>query len=430
MRRVSVKYLWVIFLNFIRDNFFPILGYFFIRNGEHTWLSNLILVSTIVISFNLVFKFLDFLFFYQWSVTDNKINLNSGVINKKYKSYNIKDVTAVLVTQSTFERVCKLYTVEIDFPQVTEHNKFKIVGLKSEQVQELQHFLKVNRSEINVPIREDILINVNQYKLTPNLIIQSVLISPPITAIISLIFGLFGLLSDIGLDKLNIKLLFTPLDITLYLILVIFIFIGTRVFQYINFKVVRNDTNLEITNGILSVKTNKIPVKHIQNIEVMQNVLERLLGYGNVAVTVLGHSQSNADYSIKKVIPFIKLKDLSIVTNQLLPEFELPDIDVKKNYWPILWLPLLIVLVLLSAFLSIWFLIPTIILLGILLFLNNIVATISNNVIHQGWLIQHHYIYDNQLIEWINYHDVKVINYKYRYLGYRLNTIKRLYIKC
>lgn len=382
MQRVSWKYLVVIGMEFVRSNLLPIMGYLLTKGVGPEWIANLILVSTIFLTIGTAFKFVDFWWCYRWAITTDQIKLNSGVINKKGQAYNLKDVKAVLVSQTVFERMVDLYTLAIDFPQLSGRDEFKIVGLTAKQLQPLQQALNggeplpspnsMDSASVAQPI------NVPVFKLTPPLICQSVWIAPPVLAVLSL-------------------------------------------------QVERHANYLTLSNGFLALQTKQIPLKQLQNIVVSQNVLERLFGYGSVAVTVLGDNQRQA--GVKKVLPFIKLVDLPQMTNQLLPEFTVPELNVTTHYWPLLWGPILVGLGLLITFASWWYALPTGLLLVVLLFFNNVVASISKQVVHQGWLVQHHYIYDQTLVEWTNYHDMKLIGYQYTYLGYRLNKIKRLWLR-
>lgn len=431
MQRVSRKYLLVIGMEFVRSNLLPIMGYLLTKGVGPEWIANLILVSTIFLTIGTSFKFVDFWWCYRWTITTDQIKLNSGVINKKGQAYNLKDVKAVLVTQTVFERMVDLYTLAIDFPQLSGRDKFKIVGLTAKQLQPLQQALN-GGEQLPSPNSMDStsaapVVNIPTFKLTPPLIWQSVWMAPPVLAVLSLLLALVGWLSDSGVERLHIRLGFTTTDIALYLLSILLLCIVVRVFEYGNFKVERHANYLTLSNGFLALQTKQIPLKQLQNIVVSQNVLERLLGYGSVAVTVLGDNQRQA--GVKKVLPFIKLVDLPQITNQLLPEFAVPELNVTPHYWPLLWGPVLVGLGLLTSFASWWYALPTGLLLAVLLFFNNVVASISKQVVHQGWLVQHHYIYDQTLVEWTNYHDMKLIGYQYTYLGYRLNKIKRLWLR-
>lgn len=427
MRRVSPTYLIVIILDFIRDNLFALLGYVATKNSGHDWLARAALVFAILSVILLIFKFLNFFFFYRWQITADKIKRISGVINKTQAAYNLADVKSVLVTQSLFERVLQLYTVQIDFPQVGDDDQFKIVGLKQQQAEELQQFLKSNRQENEHQSEDGNQPLVKAYGLTPLLIAQSVVINPPIAAMSSLVLGLSGLLTDFGFAENSDQLSAQPLDILLYVLLAAIIFIGIRVFQYGNFKVARHAKRLEISNGVLAVQTNTLPIVHIQSLVIQQNILARALGYASVSVALLGNSQNQENAGVQKVMPFVKVRDLPSVAEQLLPEFTLPNLDGQFNYWSVLWLPVIIGGGILSWLISPWYLVPTVILLGVLVFFNQVIATISHQTVHQGWFIQHHYLYDETLVEWVNAHDLTPFHYRYQYLGYRLNKIKRLW---
>lgn len=262
------------------------------------WIANLILVSTIFLTIGTSFKFVDFWWCYRWTITTDQIKLNSGVINKKGQAYNLKDVKAVLVTQTVFERMVDLYTLAIDFPQLSGRDKFKIVGLTAKQLQPLQQALN-GGEPLSSPDSMDSasaapVVNIPTFKLTPPLICQSVWMAPPVLAVLSVLLALVGWLSDIGVKRLHIRLGFTTIDMALYLLSILLLCVVVRVFEYGNFKVERHANYLTLSNGFLALQTKQIPLKQLQNIVVSQNVLERLLGYGSVAVTVLGDNQRQA----------------------------------------------------------------------------------------------------------------------------------------
>ncbi len=102
------------------------------------------------------------------------------------------------------------------------------------------------------------------------------------------------------------------------IILGLAIIVGYEVAYFSRFAYMETDDTFDITSGVLSRRRREIPYERIQNVDIAQNPIQRVLGIAEVRLETAGGQQTEAELSYVAVAEAERLQDaISAATREL-----------------------------------------------------------------------------------------------------------------
>ena len=92
--------------------------------------------------------------------------------------------------------------------------------------------------------------------------------------------------------------------------------------KYAHFTVEKKEDELVISRGLLEKRQLTIPLKKIQGIRIVENIVRQPLGYATVYLEYAGGSIGEKDSLTVMLFPFIKKKYLQENLQRLIPDYE------------------------------------------------------------------------------------------------------------
>ncbi len=176
------------------------------------------------------------------------------------------------------------------------------------------------------------------------------------------------LTTALGSAKTEAGFDWTLLDPTPFIIVALIAILATigtiiyTLFLYRSFGVARKSDELSIRSGFTNIAEIDLPIRRIQSVEIKQTPLQLLLGYGQVQIRVIGHSEEKNKNTV--LHPCLAESDWQPFLDEFVPGF---NIAAEKVRAPIRALPFfmlrsfgLLMLVgligvgVLSTFVSLW----------------------------------------------------------------------------
>ncbi|MFJ8268604.1 PH domain-containing protein [Peribacillus asahii] len=98
--------------------------------------------------------------------------------------------------------------------------------------------------------------------------------------------------------------------------------------KYARFTVEKKEDELIISRGLLEKRQLTIPLKKVQGIRIIENVVRQPLGYATVYLEYAGGSEADKDSLKVMLFPLVKKKHLQKYLEQCLPNY-VADVEVK-----------------------------------------------------------------------------------------------------
>ena len=134
------------------------------------------------------------------------------------------------------------------------------------------------------------------------------------------------------------------LSLLTFLISILQSFVG-----YYNFRIVKNETDIEISYGLITRHTNTFGYNRIQGVLIRQGLIQRLFGYATLSLEVIGYheggdDQKNASTALGMLLPLCHIREVESILASFLPAYipEKKQAFAKKFFPFISWKSLLI----------------------------------------------------------------------------------------
>lgn len=147
--------------------------------------------------------------------------------------------------------------------------------------------------------------------------------------------------------------------------------VGSFILKYANFRIRRLDRELVISKGLLERRQVTIPYRRIQAVRIVEGVLRQPFGYATIMVDSAGFGEKSG--TVTELIPMIRRDEIPDFLEAFVPGFNRqteatrpPERSVTRFIIQASILPLIAGIVV-AAITNIWYLVPVLLPVGILL---------------------------------------------------------------
>jgi putative membrane protein len=329
----------------IKDLIFPIVFFTFLPgqdNGFPEYIRWLVLsvFSLIVIAIAIV-GWLRF----TYRVEDGELKIESGVFVRKNRYIRFERIHSIDVSQGIIQQLFGLVKISIETAGGSQAEAV-LSAIRKEEAERLnQYFLEAKRSK---HVTEEV--NEEQIEETiPSFVYKQTfselfLMSATSGAVGVVLSGIVAFLSQFdefipferlfGQSKAVLEL-GTFLLIGFAVIGIILVYIAaiiSMMLKYTHFTVEKKEAELIISRGLLEKRQLTIPLKKIQGIRIVENLVRQPLGYATVYLEYAGGSVAEKESLTVMLFPFVKKKNVQEKLEQLIPDYVA---DLPLNSLPV-----------------------------------------------------------------------------------------------
>lgn len=294
------------------------------------------LIPVILILLSPIKKLINYFFTY-YTLTENLLIIESGVINKKKTEIPFSSITTVDLSQNILYQIFGVYKIKVDNASQTNDavNKSNIIlTLKvSEAVQFKQIIIGTDNTET---VKEDQ--EKGAIKAEIGEFLKLGLLQSKVRYILSIV-AIFGSLTSFIIPILENKIVGALIGafivvtiISVYLIAVAMSMIKS-VIKYYDFKVWADEDTLKVQYGLLNKKSYSLQKSKINGIILKQSILMRICKLYTAEVIVIGYGDKSEEGGTEQAIIYpIASKDrIKEIVNIVLPEYSLDYCLCKSN---------------------------------------------------------------------------------------------------
>ena len=296
-------------------------------------LDNIIIVAVVFIT--PVSRVLEFLTTY-FSVDQEFLIIDSGVVVKKKTKIPIKSITNIDTAQSIIMQLANVYTIIIDNSAQVVNGKGKIrIVLNASDCKILKELLLHNTEE---PIESEVLYNVKMKKAGTKDILMLGLLQSNFLMILQ-VFSFFAagipilnaIFKDIKINEnaIALDIINNINGILIAIILILFLaLVGTVIsiivnsIKYMGFQISDRNESINIEYGLFNKKQHSIVKKKICGISYKQPLLMGMMKTGYLEVIAIGYggvSDDTVESSTSFLFPLIKKDELDEFINEWVP---------------------------------------------------------------------------------------------------------------
>lgn len=289
------------------------------------------------------------IFYYKTSayeLTEKEIICRRGFIFKKKSIIEYKKIHAISSKQNVIDKIFKISTLKIDSGSTNTAHLAEIQIIEKEEVitklinriKAIQNDQFYEESSIITENKEIEIKNI--YNFNSKLkVIYSLLNSMGS-------FIIFFVMLAISVAIIIVLHLTSRLDLPMsifYLILAVLAYLVisalnfgiamlTSILKYYNFKLYRDNNNIEINYGLINITKNTFKYDRIKAIRIEQGIFKRIFGYVTVKIEVIGYTELSKDENNRQqvgvLIPLCKKSDVNKILNEFLPNY----IPLEKQF--------------------------------------------------------------------------------------------------
>ncbi|MBK5253632.1 MAG: PH domain-containing protein [Peptostreptococcaceae bacterium] len=266
------------------------------------------------------------------SITDGTIEIERNTINRKHKSYGIKNISNVNLEQNIFEQILRTYKIKIDTDSLSTSNAtdIKIVLGKDKALAFKAEVMKLVAQNKNITEEDE---QEMQYATTKDYdisysvkdIIMHSLYALPLSSILSvaLLVGValvfFG---AIDTDENIMEIVVKSFGGMLALFLALSTSAARGVLSFLtffNFRAKRFKNKLIISQGLIKKRTYEIPIDRINAIKIIEPAISRVFNKQSIELVNVGAGDEKDEGAF---LLLSKTKeDIDKFMEILLPEF-------------------------------------------------------------------------------------------------------------
>lgn len=297
-----------------------------------------------MVAFILVFSFIIGVYIYQiyyyklyfYDFKEDSAEVKKGVISQSTGHVRYERIQNIYVDQDILDRLFGLFDVHYETAGETSGIYSHVDGLNKENSEKLVNFLngrlygadKKNIQEVNVLAVEDVKKNnvevageIIDRTVTPvsNKIIIMNTILGSVSSSVFLLFVIGSFIFDPQYSDYFTLLILIPFAI------VILMFFATLIYHkiwYKNFYFQFSDKSGVIKSQVISLSNAYVYYDRIQNINVTQNLIERIFGLFSVTIETAGEGSKNVNNS-GLVIPGLLKENADKIKNFLLSKVDI-----------------------------------------------------------------------------------------------------------
>lgn len=294
-----------------------------------------------------------------YELREKEIICIKGVLFKKKSILEYKKIHAINSKQNIIEKMFGLSVLHVDSGSTNTAHSSEIQIIEEDKVvKELMRIIKAKQndediSNVNVSISKqeeqsnevlnnnlESIYNFNSKRKAIFTALQAawVLVGAAVTIFVGVLFMIMLVI----LRELDLPTLFIIFGATIVITIVISLFsfvlglIGSLI-MYHDFKLLRNDNNIEVSYGLITKIHNTFKYNKIKAIRITQSIIQKLFGFVSVKVEVIGYTvQSNNEdqsYSTGMLIPLCKRSEVNTILENLLPNYIPEERQFKSKYY-------------------------------------------------------------------------------------------------
>lgn len=272
---------------------------------------------------------------FTYRVEDGELKIESGTFVKKNRYIRFERIHSVDVSEGIIQRLFGLVKINIETAGGSKAEAV-LSAIRKEEAERLsEHLLEAKRNK-NVIEREindkqiDHEIPTVMYKQT---FLELLLMSATSGAVGVVLSGMVAFVSQFD-EMIPFERLFGQSKEMLELgtfILISFAIAGvflvyvaailSMMLKYAHFTVEKKEDELVISRGLLEKRQLTIPLKKIQGIRILENVVRQPLGYATVYLEYAGGSVTEKDSLSVMLFPFVKKKGIQEKLELLIPGY-------------------------------------------------------------------------------------------------------------
>ena len=270
---------------------------------------------------------------FTYRVEDGELKIESGVFVRKNRYIRFERIHSVDVSEGIIQRLFGLVKINIETAGGSKAEAV-LSAIRKEEAERLsEHLLEAKRNK-NVIEREindkqiDHEIPTVMYKQT---FLELLLMSATSGAVGVVLSGMVAFVSQFD-EMIPFERLFgqskemlelgTFILISLAIAGVFLVYVAailSMMLKYAHFTVEKKEDELVISRGLLEKRQLTIPLKKIQGIRILENVVRQPLGYATVYLEYAGGSVTEKDSLSVMLFPFVKKKGIQEKLELLIP---------------------------------------------------------------------------------------------------------------
>lgn len=296
--------------------------------------------KSVIITFLIVFTLMAAIIFWQYrvwyktliSITDGTIEIERNTINRKHKSYGIKNISNVNLEQNIFEQILRTYKIKIDTDSLSTSNEtdIKIVLGKDQALEFKAEVMKLVAKNKNITDDEDTEMqyaSTKDYDISYSVkdIIMHSFYALPLSSILSVLV-LVGIalvfFGAINTDENVINIVVKSFGgmLALFMALTTSAARGVLSFlRFFNFRAKRFKNKLIISQGLLKKRTYEIPIDRINAIKIIEPAISRLFNKQSIELVNVGAGDEKEEGAF--LLLSKSKEEIDSFMRTLLPEF-------------------------------------------------------------------------------------------------------------
>lgn len=271
---------------------------------------------------------------YEFEVTEDNFDIESGVLHKKVREIPLKRIQNVDIRRNIIHRILGIAKVNLETAggKLTEASLKYVDFEEAKSIQKRVRRLKQGLEEEAEEKEIEPVFEISNKELT---ILSLTSISGKAVA------AAFGLLSVSGAFFSQIQSVLGTAGFIIamlsFLGVIIFSIVGSSVTnfsRFYNFKLYRRGDSLEYEHGLLSRSEGSIPLEKIQIVSIEENPLKRLVGYATLKVETAGYGPENQENTGAEVaVPLAEKERILELSKEVIAHegFEIQKISEKAS---------------------------------------------------------------------------------------------------
>ena len=232
---------------------------------------------------------------YNFEVTEDTFDIDSGVLRKQVREIPLKRIQNVDVRRNVIHRILGIAKVNLETAggKSTEASLKYVDFDKAKDIQKQVRRLKQGLEEYENESKEEPLFEITNKELG---ILSLTSISGKVVA------GSFALLSISGAFFSHIKsvigisgFVIAMLSFLVVLLVSLFGSVASNFSRFYDFKLFRRGDSLEYEHGLINRSEGSIPLEKIQVVSIEENPLKRQFGYATLKVETAGYGPGNQE---------------------------------------------------------------------------------------------------------------------------------------
>ena len=285
------------------------------------------LIPVVAILFSPILKLINYFFTY-YTLTEEHLIVESGVLNKKRTELPFSTITTVDLSQNILYQIFGVYKIKVDNASQTNEiaNQSKInLTLKKEEAIQFKKIITGNYTDAVNNQHESGAIKGEIGDFIKLGLLQSK--AAYIMSIIAIIGSLTSFIIPFIKGKVEGALMTAMIIAIIFIVYLIAVVMSIvkAVIKYYAFSVWADEDTLKVQYGLLNKKSFSLQKSKINGIILKQNFLMRVFKLYTAEVIVIGYGDKSEEGGTEKAIifPIAQKEKIKEIVNIVLPEYSL-----------------------------------------------------------------------------------------------------------